>query len=119
MPTICVISINVSNMDTALDFYCDKLGFELSTRYDDTLVSLKHEPVAIVLYQVDRSTQVQYPHEAQVVIGLQVDNLNETIDHYKQLGIEVLYDEPRECPPGIYSAIRDPFGNVIELIEYR
>lgn len=25
---------------------------------------------------------------------------------------------PKPCPPGLYSAIRDPFGNVIELLEF-
>ncbi|MDH6369400.1 lactoylglutathione lyase [Paenibacillus sp. PastF-3] len=119
MPNITVISINVADMTIAIDFYCNKLGFEISTQYDDSLVSLKHEPIPIVLCQVELSTQVQYPRESQVVIGLQVEDLVTSIKQYKQLGIEVLYDETRECPPGIYSAIADPFGNVIELLEYR
>lgn len=119
MPNISVISINVADMTTAIDFYCNKLGFEISTQYDDDLVSLKHEPIPIVLCKVEFSTQVQYPRESQVVIGLQVDDLTASILQYKQFGVQVLYDEPRECPPGIYSAIADPFGNVIELLEYR
>ncbi|WP_339320045.1 VOC family protein [Paenibacillus sp. FSL R10-2734] len=119
MPNISVISINIADMTVAIDFYCNKLGFEISTQYDDSLVSLKHEPITVVLCQVEFSTKVQYPRESQVVIGLQVEDLAASIQQYKQLGIEVLYDEPRECPPGIYSAIVDPFGNVIELLEYR
>lgn len=119
MPNISVISINVADMTTAIDFYCNKLGFEISTQYDDNLVSLKHEPIPIILCQVEFSTQVQYPRESQVVIGLQVENLTASIQQYKQLGIQVLFDVPREFPPGIYSAIEDPFGNVIELLEYR
>ena len=119
MPNISVISINVTDMTTALDFYCNKLGFEIDTQYDDNLVSLQHEPIPIVLSQVEFSTQVHYPRESQVVIGLQVEDLVASIQQYKLLGIKVLYDEPRECPPGIYSAIVDPFGNVIELLEYR
>lgn len=27
-------------------------------------------------------------------------------------------DTPLSCPPGLYSAIRDPFGIVIELLEF-
>lgn len=113
------LSINVADMTTAIDFYCNKLGFEISTQYDDNLVSLKHEHIPIVLCQVEFPTQVQYPRESQVVIGLQVEDLTASIQQYKQIGIQVLYDEPHECPPGIYNAIVDPFGNVIELLEYR
>ena len=49
MPNLCVLSINVSDMDQATRFYCDILGFEISRVYDDQIISLKHEGVSLVL----------------------------------------------------------------------
>ena len=47
MPNLCVLSINVSDMDQATRFYCDILGFEISRVYDDQIISLKHEGVSL------------------------------------------------------------------------
>lgn len=118
MPQICVISINITDMEVAKEFYCGKLGFEVSETYSDSIVQLEHAGTPLILNKVDRNTTVQYPEEAQVVIGLQTDDLIQTIVEYKSKGIEVIHDTPQPCPPGSYSAIRDPFGNVIELLEF-
>ncbi|CAM3506575.1 MULTISPECIES: VOC family protein [Paenibacillus] len=118
MPNICVISINVSNMDTAKHFYCSILGFEISKVYSEDIISLKNEGVALILQQAERNTRVQYPHEAQVIIGLQTEDVSAAIEKYKSQGVEVIYGTPQLCPPGLYTAIRDPFGNVIELLEF-
>lgn len=118
MQSVCVISIYVSNMVLAKQFYSDKLGFEISQEYDESLVSLKHEGVPVILCQVEHNVQSNYPNQSQVVLGLQTDNLIQSIAELKALGIEVIYDTPQPCPPGFYSAIRDPFGNVIEILEF-
>ncbi|MGZ9583511.1 VOC family protein [Paenibacillus marinisediminis] len=119
MPNLCVISINVPDMEAALQFYCEKLGFEVSKVYDECIISLKHEGIPIILNKVERATTTQYPLEAQVVMGIQTLNLLETLAEYKELGIDIIYDTPLDCPPGKYSAIRDPFGNVIEILEFK
>ncbi|WP_242069297.1 VOC family protein [Paenibacillus dendritiformis] len=111
-------SIYVSNLELAKQFYCGKLGFELSREYDANTVSLKHEGIPIVLYQVRQAAEPGYPRQAQVVIGLETDNLAVTIAKLTAQGIEAVYDAPQPCPPGVYNAIRDPFGNVIELLEF-
>lgn len=119
MLNICVISINVTHMKTAVAFYCDILGFQISTVYDeDYIIGLKNEHIPLILNKVDTITKVDYPHEAQVVLGIQTNDLKASIADFKARGIEVLFDTPQACPPGTYSAIRDPFGNVIELLEF-
>ncbi len=30
----------------------------------------------------------------------------------------MIYDTPQKCPPGCFRACKDPFGNVIELLEF-
>ncbi|GIP05129.1 Catechol 2,3-dioxygenase [Paenibacillus sp. cl141a] len=118
MPNLCVLSINVSDIQQAKQFYCDILGFEISRVYDDQIVSLKHEGMSLVLQKCDRPTNTEYPHEAQVIIGIETPDVNEAIANYKSKGVDVIFDTPKPCPPGLYSAIRDPFGNVIELLEF-
>ncbi|BFH14283.1 VOC family protein [Paenibacillus melissococcoides] len=118
MPKLCVISIYVSDLELAKRFYCGKLGFEVSREYDAKTVSLKHEGIPIVLYRVEQPARPVYPQQAQVVIGLETHNLAVTIADLAAQGIEAIYDMPQPCPPGTYNAIRDPFGNVIELLEF-
>lgn len=118
MPKLGVISIYVSDLELAKQFYCGKLGFEVSREYDANTVSLKHEDIPIVLYQVEQPTRSHYPQQAQVVLGLETDNLASTITELAAQGIEAIYDSPQPCPPGAYNAFRDPFGNVIELLEF-
>ncbi|BFH68522.1 hypothetical protein J27TS7_51710 [Paenibacillus dendritiformis] len=118
MPKLGVISIYVSDLELAKEFYCGKLGFEISREYDANTVSLKHEGIPIVLYRVEQPAQPVYPQQAQVVIGLETDNLAAAIADLAAQGIEAVYDGPQPCPRGAYNAIRDPSGNVIELLEF-
>lgn len=118
MPNLCVLSINVSDMDQAKQFYCDLLGFEISKVYDEQIISLKHEGLSLILQKCDRITKTEYPYEAQVIIGIETADVGAAISNYKSQGVEVIFDTPQPCPPGLYSAIRDPFGNVIELLEF-
>lgn len=118
MPNICVVSVNVADMETARRFYCGILGFEISKVYSEEIISLKHEGIALILQKAERNTEVDYPHEAQVIIGLQTDDVRSDIAKYRSQGVQVIFDTPKPCPPGLYSAIRDPFGNVIELLEF-
>lgn len=119
MPQVCVISINVTDMTMAQQFYCEKLGFEVSKQYDETLVSLKHEGVALLLYKVEESANTVYEKNAQIVIGIETKDIIRTMQEYREKGISFIYDSPKPCPPGCYTAFYDPFGNVIELLEFR
>ena len=73
MPNICVIQFNVSDMDTAIDFYSNKLGFGIKSKehYPD-LVQLEHEGTYTLLCKVDRAAQIDYPNVAQTLVNIQV-----------------------------------------------
>ncbi|WP_242615235.1 VOC family protein [Paenibacillus solani] len=118
MSNLCVLSINVNDMDQARRFYCDILGFEISRVYDEEIISLKNEGISLILQKCERRADTDYPHEAQVIIGIETADVNAAIEAYKSQGVEVIIEPPKPCPPGLYSAIRDPFGNVIELLEF-
>ncbi|TVX94035.1 VOC family protein [Paenibacillus agilis] len=118
MNRLCVISIYVSDMEVAKEFYCEKLGFEISEEYDAVTVGLKHDGITIVLCKTERTTAASYPDTAQVVLGLETENLLSKMKQLTDKGVAMIYDEPQPCPPGYYNAFLDPFGNAIELLEF-
>jgi len=119
MPKICVIQFNVSDMDAAIDFYCSKLGFSIKGKeYYPDIVLLDHEGPSVLLYKVDKPFKIDYPNVAQTLVNIQVDDLKKTMADLKAKGVEFIHSEPQTCPAGIYAAIRDPSGNVHELLEF-
>ena len=119
MPNICVIQFNVSDMDAAIEFYSNVLGFEVKTReHYPELVLLSHEGPSVLLCKVERPAKIDYPNEAQTLINIQTSDLRSTMDELKSKGVDFIHHEPQTCPAGIYAAIRDPFGNVMELLEF-
>jgi catechol 2,3-dioxygenase-like lactoylglutathione lyase family enzyme len=117
MPKICFTTIMVDDMGKALEFYADKLGFEVIKRdhYPD-FVLLKHD-YPIALHQVRQGAVVDYPNQASVVLGIAVDDLSETIQRLSQQGVDFIHTSPQKFLAGWYAALRDPAGNVHELIQ--
>lgn len=118
MPQVCVISINVTDMKVARQFYGEKLGFEVSKEYDENLVSLKHEGLALLLCKVEEPANTVYDKNAQIVIGIETKDILRTMQEYRDQGIEFIFESPKPCPPGCYNVFYDPFGNAIELLEF-
>ena len=115
---ISTILINVCDMDKAIDFYGNKLGFVISSRkHYPRMVMLEHEHIPLILYHVPSPAKVNYPHEAQSLLNFETKDLAGTIRVLKSKGVEFLHDIPQPCPVGFYAAFRDPFGNVHELLE--
>jgi lactoylglutathione lyase len=112
---VCVLTIKVGDMEKALEFYTKSLDFEVSKHYGDNIVSLVHNEVPIVLEKSDEeSTSVGQ----KVLLGILSENIDEDVDHLRQKGAKVLFDESRPCPPGRFNIIEDPFGNQLELVEF-
>lgn len=120
MKSICVIGVYVHDMEQALDFYCNKLGFKIHHAYDNNcLVHLENEGPALILEKTEKPTPVRYPDEAQIALGIETKNLNETTAHLSAKGVQFMHDTPQEFPAGLYMATKDPSGNVIELLQFR
>jgi predicted enzyme related to lactoylglutathione lyase len=119
MPKVCVLQINVTDMDQAIDFYCNKIGFEvLSREHYPQIIKLKNDSAPLLLFKVSKKTDIDYPNEAQTLINIETGNLKKSLRELREKGVDVIQDTPETCPVGIYAGVRDPFGNVFELIEY-
>ncbi|MFW9910152.1 MAG: VOC family protein, partial [Candidatus Thorarchaeota archaeon] len=110
----------VHDMDSALDFYCTKLGFKEIERYNNgCIVRLENSGPAVILEEVAHSNDSKYPGFSQVVLGIETDNIKETSDRLRKAGVTFLHKEPEEFVAGHVMAMKDPSGNVLELLQFR
>jgi lactoylglutathione lyase len=118
MPAIAAISIYADDLDAATSFYTKQLGFKVSARPAPVIVELEHEGASLVLCQAEVRTEQKYPASTGTVIGLAWRDVDAAARTLKADGVEVLFPEPQEFPGGRFIALRDPAGNVIELLEF-
>jgi catechol 2,3-dioxygenase-like lactoylglutathione lyase family enzyme len=120
LTSFSVIGIYVDDIDKAVDFYCNKLGFEEVKRYnDDCIVQLKNDGPTVILEKTEKSSPAKYPGDSQVVLCVATDNIKETSDKLKAQGVEFLQDEAQEFVAGLFMIMRDPAGNTLELLQFR
>lgn len=111
------LKINVADMETAIQFYVDKLGFEIEDRSDyPRQVALKTEDrVKLLLSKVKRLQSVG-PKDSHVGLTLQVNDLEKTILRMKSAGVQFGETESRKEAVGNAISIVDPFGHRISLM---
>ncbi|MBP9709093.1 MAG: VOC family protein [Oligoflexales bacterium] len=120
MYKVCVNQINVHNIDEAIIFYTEKLGFEITSKeMYPHIVPLKNDGIYLLLSQGEKPTTIDYPKQAQSLINFQTDSLSTTMETLKDRGVEFLHAEPQQCPVGVFAAFRDPSGNVHEFVEFQ
>jgi lactoylglutathione lyase len=117
--SVCVIGIYVHDMDKAVEFYCDKLGFKEAARYDDgCIVRLENDGPPVILEKVEKTGRIEYPGFSQVVLGIETNNIEQTSTELKERGVEFLHEKPQAFVAGHMMAMRDPSGNVLELLQF-
>ncbi len=121
MLKIAMVQINVTDMDRAIEWYRDTMGFEVSKEHyhHPVAVDLVHQGCRLLLHEAKTKAEIDYPHDAQTLICLETEDLRATVDKLKSRGVEFIQSEPQAFPGGLYIALRDPFGNVHELVEFQ
>jgi len=115
---VCVIGIYVPNIQKAIDFYTTVLGFEVNKQYGPKIVTLVHGDLPIVLEESEKSSYIANADTSGVVLGLKTEDINHTVNLLKEHKVDFIVDEPTKCPPGKYVSFRDPFGNVLEYLQF-
>ena len=124
---LSAVSIIVSDYDKAIEFYCQKLGFELLEDIDQgrkrwvTVRPQGATETQIVLAQASNEAQQKLVGQQgadRVWLFLQTDDFYR--DHKAMLnkGIHFL-ESPREEVYGIVVVFEDDFGNKWDLIQKR
>lgn len=117
--SLCMISIKVNDVEKAVKFYCDGLGFNLEKKYGENIVELSFDGHSIILEKAEKENTLNYFENAQTVLGIRSNNLFADMKVLQERGVELLFKEPQKCPPGIFNVIQDPFGNHIEILEFQ
>ena len=130
--TINISHIFVFDQDKALDFYCGKLGLEVSNDMDLGVmrwltVRAPGDPSHDILLEVPGAPAMD-PKTAQQVreliskgasgftAGFTTSDAKKTYEEFKKKGVEI-NDELTERDYGIDFGIRDPFGNHIRVVQ--
>lgn len=111
------LKINVEDMDRALSFYGEKLGFEVAdrSRYPREVVLKTGDKFRLILNKVARLRKAG-PAETQVGLTLQVNDLEQAMARMKSLGVEFGEAGPRREAVGNAIFILDPSGMRISLM---
>jgi lactoylglutathione lyase len=118
LPVIWCVQINVLDIDRAIAFYTELLGFEVSCReYYPEVVSLGHDGAHILLHHATEKTDWDYEDESYVNLNLQVSDLKQTVSRLSDLGVRPLDPEPLQSAIGPYIRILDPSGNMLHIIQ--
>lgn len=118
MPSLSALTILVTDLDAAQKFYCGLLGFGIEATYGPELIKLKHDGCAILLCRCERASRPAYPLAAQVALGLAVDDVDAELKRLRTAKADLVFDSVQEFPAGRFIAVRDPAGNVVELLQY-
>ena len=120
---VYAIQTNVTDLDKAVEFYDNLLGFDiLSVKFYPPVIPLKTEGVIpnIAWHEsAKRIAQIDYPKATQTFLVIQVENLVSAMAYLKGKGVKFIHNTPRRAAVGNYVAFRDPFGLVHELVELR
>ncbi|MEE9410167.1 MAG: VOC family protein [Candidatus Heimdallarchaeota archaeon] len=116
-----MVQINVTDLDKAIEWYTKVLGFELSEKhyYPPVAVDLVNDGIRLLLYKAEKETKLDYPNQSQSLIIFESDDISAKIKDMKEKGVELIYEEAKEFPAGLFTAFRDPFGNVHEIVEFK
>jgi predicted enzyme related to lactoylglutathione lyase len=110
------LNINVEDMDQAIAFYTETLGFEIASRqdYPKEVVLKTNDRIKLTLRAVKKLMKVN-ASDTRVSFTLQVNDLDEAIARMKERGVQLDAEKRKE---GVGSAITisDPSGRRISLM---
>jgi len=118
MSSLSTLTVLVPDLAAAQKFYCDVLGFAVEASYGPELIKLQHAGCALLLSRCERVSRPDYPLAAQIALGLAVGDVGAELKRMKTAKVELVFEQPQEFPAGRFIAVRDPAGNVVELLQF-
>ncbi len=107
----------VSNLSVAKEFYGDILGFKVKQEGQNWIIfDLNGMEFVIQSGAMPTNMVTDYGKQCATMLVLHSDNIRETVRLLKSKGVE-FFGEIVEVPQGKFIGIKDPDGNVIELVE--
>jgi catechol 2,3-dioxygenase-like lactoylglutathione lyase family enzyme len=111
----CNVTVMVSNMDRAVDFYTQSLKLPLGNRYGDEWAEIQAPGVAIGLHP--QGERISGGVAGNMSIGFRVKDLAAAVDELRQRGVTIDDSAIREGGVDRVVNFADPDGTPLYLIE--
>lgn len=112
------VKIKVSNLETALKFYNEILGFQIDQSYKvENEIQLYTNSYKIILQEDTSMKQVSNQSLPSVSMCMAVKNIDSSFHALKSKGVKFFSDEKRKEGVGFSMKIFDPFGNCISIMQ--
>jgi catechol 2,3-dioxygenase-like lactoylglutathione lyase family enzyme len=108
-----MVTIIVADMERSIDFYTNRLGLPLKTRYGNEFAIVEAPGVAIALHPAPNSAPAR---EGSLSIGLGVDSVESSMKQLAQRGIAFAGNIVSD-PPMRLAFFKDPDGVELYLAE--
>ncbi len=109
--SVNLIKHHVSDWPAAIAFYRDALGLKLTYEQENVWASFEAPDGGRIGLVLEREGVRHAPH-----VMVKVDGLGALVEKLRDAGVEVLA-EPTVAQYGAFAVVRDPAGNLIELVE--
>jgi catechol 2,3-dioxygenase-like lactoylglutathione lyase family enzyme len=126
MPKLDHIALEVSDTDRAIDFYTDKLGFELVSRdvnqeEQEEFCFLKSDGTSLELISdlkksYTEKQKIQRPYCPHVCF--ETDNMEKTLEELRAKNIEIIRGPLEIAGEETWVYFADPDNNVLEYIQW-
>ncbi|MDP8238518.1 MAG: VOC family protein [Candidatus Hatepunaea meridiana] len=133
-----LVQINVTDRKKAEEFYVHTLGFKKILV--DPLTGIESGgdndngpffldsgcgfPILLYPLNIKKGVQFDYPNQTGVILVIYMDDIDKTYRDWRAKGVEfikIAWSEEESgiagCPFGRFIAVRDPFGNVFEILQ--
>lgn len=112
------IKINVTDMDKALDFYSEKIGFEIESKKDyPKMVTLKTNDSNKLILNLVGNLVREGPYDVRTGLTLQVNDYDEAIKLLKSKGVDFGDNVKRKEGVGYSIYFSDPFGTQLSIMQ--
>ena len=120
------VEVVTRDMEKSLDFYVNKLGFEIHNRHrfegGMSLKEITYVKIGDVMIELMEFPNAIMPSKEGPEVGvrmfaLRVGNMDEEIERLTSLGVEIS-QPPRPIGPSKRAEIKDPNGISIELRQW-
>jgi len=115
MLPICVQTVYVADLASAVRFFETALGYTVKARYGECIVQLATESTTLILQEIEADA---LPQEPRTLLAFQTDDIHASMRAVAEAGGRLLQTEPETCPVGLVVKFEDAAGVMHELLQF-
>lgn len=115
MLPVCVQAVFVPDLEEAVRFHTEALGYEVKERYGPCIAQLRTGSTTLILQQIEPGS---LPASPGTVLCFQSEDIHADMRKVQQAGGQLLHAEPQRCPVGVFVMFTDRAGVTYELLQF-